>query len=130
MSSKKAQKIMTEAMFKAHPIMRDECKRLGIPYPKIEWVGDITCEDESIGGTYKYETQKILLNSKLADILIKEGLQKPIVLRGLITLYFHEFKHYIDHKAHKVTLQEFRSGLEHYESQANVYAEELYKRVK
>lgn len=129
MLSNKAQKIREKVVFKAVPMIHDECERLGIPYPKIEWISSITTEEEEIGGVYQYETQKILLNLGIIDGMLEKDMPESNVIRGMLFLFFHEFKHYIDHKAHKVSLQEFRLGRGHYEFQANVYAEELYKKV-
>lgn len=112
--------------------MYDECKRLGIPYPEIEWIGSITIrgEEHYIGGLYQYETQEILMSINMINIMLEKGRTESDITKSRLSACFHELKHYIDDKLHKVTLQEFRQNHDRYEAEAKSYAEELMKRVE
>lgn len=129
MSFNEVTKIIRKAASKAALIIYEECNKLGIRSPKIEWVGIIKMGDKLPGGLYQYETQTIFLCTRLIERMLKENIPEPNIVKATMHMYFHEFKHYIDHKVAGVTLQEYIQNPDKYEAGARSYAEEIMKRV-
>ena len=131
MSLDKVQRIIRKAASKAVPIMYEECDRLGIKPPKIEWVSDIFIAEtkERISGAYQYETQTMFLNTGTIEDMIELGIPEPSIVRAKIFDYFHELKHYIGHKVDKITSQEIKLNREKYEAEAEEYADSLLEKL-
>lgn len=121
--------IIDKAASKTLPIIFDDCKRLGIRTPEIRWVRDLTVGGKSTSGTYNLKTQEILLNFSYFDRYFKGGISEPLLTWVIVNAYFHEFKHYIDHKFHKVSLEEFKRELARYEADAIKYSIEHTERL-
>ncbi len=129
-SSDKVKRIIRKAASKSALIIFEECNKLGIRSPKIEWVGIIKMGDKLPGGVYQDKTQTILLSTRLIKKMLEMNIPEPNIVKAAMHMYFHEFKHYIDHKAYGVTMQDIKLNREKYEAGARSYAEEIMKKVK
>ena len=131
---KREKEITLVAESVAYPIIYEECEKLGIPPPRIEWVANITVSGVAHRGAYHHRAGERVIYQNIHIITLVLGLDYEVpeerIVRAIVRSCFHELKHYIDDEYHKVSDQEIREDYWKYEDGADEYARELIKRVK
>lgn len=116
----------------AYPIIHDECRKLRIVPPRIEWVAGIIVNGEEHRGAYHHSSRERVIYQNIYTITYMLELEAPEeeIIARVVRSCFHELKHYIDDEFYKVSMQEIRQNYNKYEAEADKYAEGLMKRVE
>lgn len=137
--SHEVSRVKGTAVVKALPYMRDECKRLGINMPTLEFARGVKIEegDITVHGTYSFIAERITINDEPIIYGLKEAedeWDKTEVMHDTMEVMFHEFKHHIDTKLFSGSRDEYLEDYwlhkREYEKGADDYASEMMAKYR